>query len=73
MCLAVYENILAKQKYLAGNEFTLADLYHLPYGVEALEVGLKGLIDNYPHVARWFEGLQARVSWGKVLAASTPF
>ncbi|TVY75740.1 Glutathione S-transferase hmp2 [Lachnellula suecica] len=71
ICLAVYEKILSKQEYLAGNEFTLADLYHLPYGVEALDIGLKDLMDNYPHVTRWFEGLQARVSWGKVVASST--
>ncbi|PVH87781.1 glutathione-S-transferas-like protein [Cadophora sp. DSE1049] len=67
-CLAVYESILSKQKYLAGNKFTLADLYHLPYGVEALDVGLKDLMVNYPHVAKWFEGLQARKSWAKVIA-----
>ncbi|RDW73590.1 hypothetical protein BP5796_07032 [Coleophoma crateriformis] len=67
-CLAVYESILTKQKYLAGSEFTLADLYHLPYGAEALDVGLKDLIDRYPHVAKWFESLQARNSWGKVMA-----
>ncbi|KAJ7097165.1 thioredoxin-like protein [Mycena belliarum] len=30
--LEVYEIILGKQKYLAGDEITLADLFHLPYG-----------------------------------------
>lgn len=28
--LAVYEVILSKQKYLAGDELTIADLNHLP-------------------------------------------
>lgn len=30
--LAVYDKILAEQKYLAGGELTLADLFHLPNG-----------------------------------------
>ncbi|EEC00068.1 hypothetical protein MPER_00071 [Moniliophthora perniciosa FA553] len=30
--LKAYEVILGKQKYLGGNEITLADLFHLPYG-----------------------------------------
>lgn len=27
-----YERILAKQKYMAGDKLTVADLFHLPYG-----------------------------------------
>lgn len=65
-CLTVYEKILSKQKYIAGDRVTLADLYHLPYGVEALDIGLKDLMVNYPRVTKWFDGLQARVSWAKV-------
>jgi glutathione S-transferase len=30
-----YQAILSTQKYLAGDELTLADLFHLPYGVLA--------------------------------------
>ncbi|RSL98344.1 hypothetical protein CEP52_010386 [Fusarium oligoseptatum] len=30
-----YERILSKQKYLAGDNITLADLFHLPYGAMA--------------------------------------
>jgi glutathione S-transferase len=69
--LAVYEKILSKQKYLAGDEITLADLYHLPYGVEAWEVGLRDVIRKYPHVTKWFENLQLRDSWKRVLAESS--
>jgi glutathione S-transferase len=68
--LAVYEKTLAKQKYLAGDEITLADLYHLPYGAEAWEVGLRDVINKYPNVARWFQSLQERDSWKKVLLDS---
>jgi glutathione S-transferase len=69
--LAVYEKILSKQKYLAGDEITLADLYHLPYGVEAWEVGLRDVVNKYPHVTRWFESIESRSSWERVLNESS--
>jgi glutathione S-transferase len=52
--LAGYERILAKQKYLAGDEVTLADLFHLPYGSQLAEQGFKWLEDEakFPNVAR---------------------
>ncbi|KAJ6137863.1 hypothetical protein N7471_004349 [Penicillium samsonianum] len=61
--LAVYDKILAGQKYLAGNELTLADLFHLPNGA-ALKAGKwKELFEKYPNVDRWFKELQGRDSW----------
>ncbi|ESZ91656.1 putative Glutathione S-transferase [Sclerotinia borealis F-4128] len=68
--LAAYEQILSKQKYLAGDEFTLADLYHLPHGSQALKYGFQGLLGKYPHVNKWWEGIQARDSWKKASAES---
>ncbi|KAF7880685.1 uncharacterized protein EAF01_011954 [Botrytis porri] len=68
--LAVYDQILSKQKYLAGDEFTLADLYHLPHGTQALKYGFQDLLAKYPHVNKWWEGLQARDSWKGVVAAA---
>ena len=29
--LGVYEKILARQRYLAGDEYTLADMFHIPW------------------------------------------
>jgi glutathione S-transferase len=66
--LAVYEGILAKQAYLAGNEVTLADLFHLPYGTFLKKLGYSEAFDKYPHVSKWFAGLEARESWKKVAA-----
>jgi glutathione S-transferase len=63
--LSVYEEILANQKYLAGDEFTLADLFHLPNGA-ALKAGKwNEMFLKYPNVDKWFKGLQARDSWKK--------
>ncbi|KAI9052235.1 hypothetical protein LZ554_003592 [Drepanopeziza brunnea f. sp. 'monogermtubi'] len=49
---AVYNDILAKTAYLAGDSVTLADLYHLPYGKMAKGVGFADLFAKYPSVTR---------------------
>lgn len=60
---AVYNDTLAKQKYLAGDELTLADLFHLPNGA-ALKAGRwNALFDKYPNVDKWFKSLQERETW----------
>jgi glutathione S-transferase len=50
-----YEAILSKHKYLAGDEITLADLFHLPYGVFLAPQKFTYLEDEakYPNVARY--------------------
>ncbi|KDR68560.1 hypothetical protein GALMADRAFT_256820 [Galerina marginata CBS 339.88] len=63
--LDVYDKILSKQKYLAGDEITLADLYHLPYG-SMLPVAGSNIIETKPNVKRWFEDLTSRSSWQAV-------
>jgi hypothetical protein len=52
--LAGYEAILSKQKYLAGDKITLADLSHLPYGAWMAPLGFTFLEDvaKFPHIAR---------------------
>ncbi|TCD61529.1 hypothetical protein EIP91_008290 [Steccherinum ochraceum] len=64
----VYEVILSKQKYLAGEECTLADLFHLPYGALITKIGINFLEDDItrPHVARWWKDITSRPSWLKV-------
>ncbi|KAF8711471.1 hypothetical protein AX14_013276 [Amanita brunnescens Koide BX004] len=64
--LDVYEQILSKQKYLAGDELTLADLFHLPFGTKLYAAGHGDLIDSRPHVKSWFEKLTKRESWQAV-------
>ncbi|KAK2467384.1 hypothetical protein APHAL10511_000619 [Amanita phalloides] len=58
-----YERILSKQKYLSGNELTLADLFHLPYGTKLYDAGYGHLIDKRANVKRWFDELRNRDSW----------
>ncbi|XP_014550034.1 hypothetical protein COCVIDRAFT_116750 [Bipolaris victoriae FI3] len=66
--LSVYEEILAKQKYLAGDKFTLADLFHLPNGAAMKAGKWNEIFSKHPNVDRWFKGLQARESWVKASA-----
>ncbi|KAL1862771.1 hypothetical protein VTK73DRAFT_6658 [Phialemonium thermophilum] len=61
--LAVYDGILARQNFLAGDELTLADLFHLPNGAALMAGKWKEVFDKYPNVSRWFKGLQARETW----------
>ncbi|KAH7926060.1 glutathione S-transferase, partial [Leucogyrophana mollusca] len=63
--LDAYEAILAKQKYLAGNEVTLADLFHLPYGSVILGIGVDEFTSR-PSVARWWNDITSRPSWQAV-------
>ncbi|KAK2627365.1 hypothetical protein QTJ16_003331 [Diplocarpon rosae] len=68
--LKVYETILSKQPYLAGDAITLADLCHLPYGSFVKDNGFADLFAKYPAVNKWFEGLQARPTWAKATGKS---
>jgi glutathione S-transferase len=49
-----YERVLARQRYLAGDEVTLADLFHLPMGARLEPAGVGYLTDEarFPNVAR---------------------
>ncbi|KIY53072.1 glutathione S-transferase [Fistulina hepatica ATCC 64428] len=60
--LDAYDAILSKQKYLAGDELTLADLFHLPYASVLPAVGCNYL-ETKPNVARWFKDISSRESW----------
>lgn len=63
--LDVYETILSKQKYIGGNDVTLADLFHLPYGalLFAPQLNLGNLITDRAQVKAWWESLSSRQSW----------
>uniref|UniRef100_A0ACD5WHK3 Uncharacterized protein n=1 Tax=Avena sativa TaxID=4498 RepID=A0ACD5WHK3_AVESA len=66
--LGVYDEILAKNQYLAGDEFTLADLSHLPssHYIAATPRGRK-LFTSKRHVARWYDAISSRPSWQQVV------
>ncbi|KAJ7259873.1 glutathione S-transferase [Mycena rebaudengoi] len=61
--LEVYDTILSKQRYVAGDTLTLADLdfFHLPYG-PYMQLG-SDLLTRRPNVARWYNELVSRPTW----------
>ncbi|KAH7150788.1 glutathione S-transferase [Fusarium sp. MPI-SDFR-AT-0072] len=67
--LAGYEHILSRQSYLVGDEITLADVFHLPYGSLVQQAGFGELLLKYPSVEAWWKRLQERDSWNKVDAS----
>ncbi|KAI0759797.1 glutathione S-transferase [Irpex lacteus] len=63
-----YESVLKKQKYLAGDSVTVADLAHLPIGSAIVASGVKLLEDaeRWPNVARWWKDITSRPTWQEV-------
>jgi len=64
--LDIFEGILGKQKYMAGDEFSLADVFYYPYTQKLFETGDGGLITSRPNVNAWWERISSRESWKKV-------
>ncbi|OJA11952.1 hypothetical protein AZE42_13450, partial [Rhizopogon vesiculosus] len=60
--LDAYNVILGKQKYLAGNDVTLADLTHLPYGTMFIQM-YPELFESKPHLIRWWNAISSRPAW----------
>ncbi|KAJ3563252.1 hypothetical protein NP233_g9059 [Leucocoprinus birnbaumii] len=59
----IYEGILSKQKYLAGDELTLADIGHIPIMGRLVEEVRLELGAGRPNVQRWIDELLSRESW----------
>ncbi|KAH9926278.1 glutathione S-transferase [Epithele typhae] len=66
--LAAYEVLLGKTRFLAGDNVTLADLFHLPYGALLEKQGIDFLVNptKFPNVARWWKEIEARPAWQKI-------
>ncbi|KAJ3015777.1 hypothetical protein HKX48_004400 [Thoreauomyces humboldtii] len=72
--LDVYEKHFAStgNSYLAGDEFTLADLSHLPVAVRIFQAGHGDLITSRKLVGAWYTRISERESWKTTAAAAAP-
>ena len=62
--LDILETRLSKSKYLAGDNFTLADLSFLAYTTYLLQVkGYENALDGHKHVKAWWDLISNRPSW----------
>lgn len=65
--MTVVEENLAKNPYMAGKEFTLADISFMPY-VEFLQGTPSWKLFEKPAFTAWWERVKNRPSWKKVAA-----
>jgi glutathione S-transferase len=61
--LDIFDTVLAKQKYMGGNEFSLIDIFYMPYTEKLFEAGEGELITSRPNVKVWWERVTARATW----------
>ncbi|KAF8190645.1 glutathione S-transferase-like protein [Mycena galopus ATCC 62051] len=64
--LDVYEGILGKSRFLAGDEFTLADLFHLIAAPRLAKEGVDVMAGKGPNVTRWWNDVISRPAWIKL-------
>jgi glutathione S-transferase len=63
------EAALSGKPWLAGDEFSLADIAIIPYVTRLDRLGLDGMWSGRPRVAKWFEAMQARPSFDSAITA----
>ena len=66
--LDVYEERLSKYKYLAGENYSLADLHHIPNLVYFMKTTKAEAITCRPHVRAWWDDISSRPATLKVSA-----
>ncbi|XP_078439995.1 glutathione S-transferase F11-like [Wolffia australiana] len=67
--LDIYENRLSRSKYLAGEEFSLADLSHVPATRHLMEnANLSCIFAGRKNFRAWWDDISGRPTWKKVLS-----
>jgi GSH-dependent disulfide-bond oxidoreductase len=56
--LGVLDGVLATRRFVAGDDFTIADIAHFGWLWRRAFAGVS--FDDTPHVARWYEAVDAR-------------
>jgi glutathione S-transferase len=63
--LGVMDATLAKTPFLAGSEFSLGDVFFMPYIEYAMMTPAKEIIAKFPHVSSWWNKISERPTWKK--------
>ncbi|CZR43956.1 putative glutathione S-transferase [Fusarium proliferatum ET1] len=63
--LKAIDEILSTRKYLAGPDFTLADVWSMPWVFTLIDLkgGPDGLFSDLPHLKRWWDKVSVRPAW----------
>ncbi|XP_037467478.1 glutathione S-transferase 1-like [Triticum dicoccoides] len=67
VALGVYEERLSRSRYLAGDFISLADLSHCPMAHYLLASPCASVLDAYPRMKAWVDGMMDRPSVEKVM------
>ncbi|KAJ5547313.1 glutathione S-transferase [Penicillium frequentans] len=65
-CFDYYESLLAKQTYLAGNTYTIIDVFHLPWFAFVDKLGIGQEVETRPHLLAWWKLVSQRPAWNAV-------
>jgi glutathione S-transferase len=65
--LGVLEVGLTKSPFLAGAQFSLADVCFMPYFEYAMVTPVKATFAKYPHVSAWWTKVSERPAWQKAI------
>jgi glutathione S-transferase len=64
--LDIMDKHLASNEYLAGDAFTLADVYFMPYFAMLYATPEKTLFESRANITAWWKRVSSRPSWAKV-------
>lgn len=65
--LGAMDKRLATSPFLAGPEFTLADIVYMPYLEYVMSTPVKTAITKFPNVSAWWNKISERPTWKKVV------
>lgn len=68
--LDVMERHLSSHAYLAGSQFSLADLFFLPYFGHLFRTPERKLVHERPHLLDWWRRISSRPAWVKAQSLS---
>ncbi|KAL6898449.1 glutathione S-transferase [Trichoderma evansii] len=60
--LEIFNRILETQRYMAGSEFSLVDIFFVPYVNRMFKMEIGNLIMDRPHLKIWWESVSSRPS-----------
>ncbi|KAF3044655.1 hypothetical protein E8E12_007674 [Didymella heteroderae] len=66
--LDYYESVLSKQKWLAGQNYSLIDVFHIPWFASLItKLGYQSEVESRDNVRAWWARAEQRPAWQKVL------
>lgn len=67
--LDVYNDILSERDYISSNNFTIADISHIPIAHQLMKVGYKDIFKSRTNVYNWLKRIMKRDAAKRVLLA----